>query len=122
MAARITWTLCRLELGLQNPLLFMNNKRKIVGALSFLLLALLGWSIFTGVGDIRTYVTLGVGALLGFLYTVIGRVPSWMVDNSLGTITNDDDPSNIPPRVYLPILLGLITIAVISLVVVLNFF
>ena len=99
----------------------MNTKRVFAGAFSFLLLALLGWSIFAGVGDVRTYITLGVGATLGILYTVVGRVPSWIVSNSFGTITDDDDPSNISPRIYLPILFGIIVVAVIAVVVVLNF-
>ncbi len=48
---------------------------------------------------------------LGSLYTAFGRLPDWIVENSGGSITDDDDPSNVSARVYLPILLGVILIA-----------
>jgi hypothetical protein len=98
----------------------MTINRIIAGALSLVLLVLLGWAVFAGVGDIRTWVMLGFGAVLGLLYTVIGRVPDWIVNYSGGSITDDDDPSNISPRVYLPILFGVIVVAVTTMVLVLR--
>ena len=59
--------------------------------------------------------------VLGLAYTALGRLPDWVVDYSGGSITDDDDPSNISPRVYLPVLFGVIAIAVIVFVVVLRF-
>ncbi len=99
----------------------MPTNRIVAGILSIILLALLGWSVFVGVGDVRTKVMLGAGATVGLLYTAWGRLPAWMVDYSGGGITADDDPSNLSPRVYLPILLGVIVVAVIATLVVLRF-
>jgi hypothetical protein len=81
----------------------MITNRIAAARLSIILLALLGWSIFSGVGDLRTWILLGVGAGLGVLYTAFGRIPDWIVDHSGGSITDDSDPLNISPRVYLPI-------------------
>ena len=89
----------------------MTTNQIASGILSLVLLALLGWCIFAGVGDVRTWAFLGVGVILGGLYTAFGRLPHWIADYSGGSITDDDDPANISPRVYLPILLGVIVIA-----------
>ena len=99
----------------------MTSNRIAAGVLSIVILGLLGWAIFAGVGNLHTRIILGVGAVLGILYTAIGRVPDWIIDASGGGITDDDDPSNISPRVYLPILLVVITIAVIAFIVVIRF-
>ena len=99
----------------------MNVKRIAAGLLSLILFALLGWSILAGVGDLRTHIVLCVGATLGSLYTIVGRVPDWILDHTGGTITADDDPNNISPRVYLPILLGVVLMAVTAFVVVAYF-
>jgi hypothetical protein len=95
----------------------MNTNRIAACIFSFLLLALLGWSVFAGVGDVRTWIMLGVGTLLGALYAVFGRLPDWITEYSGGSITADDDPSNISPRVYLPIVFGIIVVAVTVFVV-----
>lgn len=75
------------------------------------MLTLLGWCVVARVGDLRTWVVLGSGVTQGSLYTAFGRLPDWIVENSGGSITDDDDPSNVSARVYLPILLGVILIA-----------
>ncbi len=98
----------------------MTTNRIAAGVLSILLLALLGWSVIAGVGGVRTWVVLGVGSALGLLYTVFGRLPNWIVNHSGGSITEDDDPSNISPRVYLPILLGVIAVAATAFVIVVS--
>ncbi len=95
----------------------MNTNRIAACILSFLLLALFGWSVFAGVGDVRTWIMLGVGTLLGALYAILGRLPDWITEYSSGSITADDDPSNISPRVYLPIIFGIIVVAVTVFVV-----
>lgn len=99
----------------------MNINRIAAGILSLVLFALLGWCIFAGVGDMRTWAILGIGAVLGSLYTALGRLPHWIVDHSGGTMTDDGDPSNISPRIYLPILLCVVVIAVAAFVAVVWF-
>jgi hypothetical protein len=91
----------------------MTPKRIAAGTLSLVLLALLIWSIVADVGDLKTKVLLAVGFVLGSIYTGLGRIPTWIIDLFSGSITDDDDPSNISPRVYLPIILGVILIGVI---------
>jgi hypothetical protein len=98
----------------------INTNRIAACILSLVLLAWLGWSVFAGVGDIRTWIMLGVGTALGALYPVFGRLPDWIIEYSGGSITDDDDPSNISPRVYLPIILGIIVVAVTVFVVVMR--
>lgn len=95
----------------------MKPKRIVAGVLTLALLTLLGWSVFAGFGDFPTWIMLGFGAALGGLYTAFGRLPDWIVDHSGGSITEDADPSNIAPRVYVPILLGVIVVAVLVLLV-----
>lgn len=97
----------------------MTLKRIAAAILTLLLLVLLGWSIFAGVGDLRTRIILAAGVVLGSLYITFGRLPDWIVDQSGGSITHDNDPSNISPRIYLPIVLGAILVAVIASCVVL---
>ncbi len=90
----------------------MTTNRIASGLLSLVLLVLLGWCIIAGLGNFRTKLILGAGAVLGTVYTVWGRLPDWIIDHSGGSITHDDDPSNISPRIYLPILIGVIVIAI----------
>lgn len=96
----------------------MGTKRIASGTISVALSALLGWSILAGVGHLRTQMILALGIALGSLFTVFGGLPSWILGYSGGSITDDDDPSNISPRVYLPILLGAILVASIAFCVV----
>ena len=91
------------------------------GVLTLVLLTLLGWSVFAGVGDVRTWFMLGVGAALGGLYTAFGQLPDWIIGYSGGSITEDDDPANISARIYLPILLGVIVLAVLAFVIAIRF-
>ncbi|MBI1310391.1 hypothetical protein GC176_03720 [bacterium] len=85
--------------------------------LAVLLAALLAWSIVAGVGNLRTQILIGIGVVLGLVYTCFGHLPEWIVDCSGLSITDDDDPSNIPPRIYLPILLGVILLALAAVAV-----
>ncbi len=92
----------------------MTLKRMTAATLSLVLLALLVWSIFAGVGDPKTWIILALGVVLGALYAALGRIPDWIVDQSGGSMTDDKDPTNISPRVYLPIVAGAILVAVIA--------
>lgn len=83
----------------------VDAKRLTAVFLSVFLLGLLASMLWRGVGDLRTQITLGVGALLGAVYGALGKLPDWMTDYSRGQkLTQDDDPANISPRVYLSIL------------------
>jgi len=95
----------------------MTPKRIIAGLLSLALVGLLVWSIVRGVGDIRTRTLLAVGAVLGIAYVVYGRLPDWLISLSGGSLAADDDPSNISPRIYLPIIGGAILLAVVVFVI-----
>ena len=72
-----------------------------------------------GLGDSRTQIMLAVGAILGIIYTVYGRVPDWLILHSGGSLVADDDPRNISPRVYLSIIAAAILLSVVAVVVVL---
>ena len=58
-----------------------------------------------------------MGIVLGVIYTLQGELPELLIDWSHGRLTADDDPSNISPKVYLPIVLGVIVIAFVALVI-----
>ena len=96
----------------------MTPPRITAGLLSLVLLASLGWSIVRGVGDLRTQIILSVGVVLGIVYTAYGRLPDWLISHSGGSLVDDDGPSSISPRVYLPIIGAAILLAVVALVVV----
>lgn len=83
------------------------------GDLAVLLAVLLGWWIFSGLGNLHLWLLLAIGVVLGWLYPVSGRLPVRFIDRMGGSITGDDDPSNISPRVYLPILFALVLVAVV---------
>lgn len=93
----------------------MSSNQIAAVALSLLLLALLAWSILAGVGNLHIILLLGIGSILGLVYAVKGQLPDWIIDHS-ACLTHDDDLSNISPRIYLPILLGVIALAVIALI------
>ena len=95
----------------------MTRKRFSSGLLTLGLLALLGWCVVSNAGDLRTRVMLGAGVLLGIVYTIWGRLPDWLLERSGGYLSADDAPSNIPARVYLPIILGAILLAALVIVI-----
>ena len=80
------------------------------------LVCLLTWSLATGFGDLKTRAIILMGIVLGVIYTLQGKLPEQLIDWSHGRLTADDDPSNISPKVYLPIVLGVIVIAFVALV------
>lgn len=93
----------------------MNQSRIAAVVLSLLLLGLWIWSLITGVRDPQLHVMLGIGISLGALYAVNGQLPKWMTWVSSESLTADDDPANISARLYLPILAGVIFIAMLVL-------
>ena len=82
-----------------------------------LLLTLLGWCMVRGVGDLPTQVMLGIGSVLGIVYTILGHLPEWVTSHSGGSIVADDDPGNIEPRLYLSVIGAAILLAVVVFVV-----
>ena len=51
------------------------------------------------------------------IFVVRGAPPEQLVALSRGTLTEDEDPSNIPPTTYLPILLGMILLAILAVAI-----
>lgn len=96
----------------------MTPTRMTAGLLSLVLLGLPAWTIVGGVGEIRTQILIGVGAVLGMADAAYGRLPDWLISPSGGSLTADDDPSSISPRVYLPIIGGAILLAVVVFAIV----
>ena len=96
----------------------MTSKRFTAGLLSIFLMAMLGWTFIGNVGDVRIQVLLGLGVVLGVVYTFYGQLPEWLVNLSGGKIVADDDPGNISPRIYLPILGVVMVLAVVAFFVV----
>ena len=100
----------------------MTPKRILAGLLSMVFLTLLGLTFFpdASTGDPEDLLffqaTLGVAAVLGIVYAAYGRLPDWIIDLSDGSLTHDDDPSNISPRVYLPILFALVLVVVLAFI------
>jgi hypothetical protein len=93
----------------------MTQKRISAAILSVVLTALLAWTVIGGVADRRTQIMLGFGAVLGALYAVVGRLPEVFIRHSGGALTEDDDPSNLSPRFYLPIIGGAVLLAALAI-------
>ena len=94
------------------------GKRLVVLTLTLGLTAVLIYMWFADVGDLKTAGYLAFGIVLGLTYTIRGgSLPESIYEISEshwigGTgITTDDDPRNISPKVYLPILLAAILLA-----------
>ena len=64
------------------------------------------------VGDQRVLFLLSTGILLGVVYTIRGgSLPLWVHRIGGNKITNEDDPRNLSPKLYLPVLLAVIVVA-----------
>ena len=96
----------------------MSPKRITSGLLSLILLVLFGWTFVGGVDDLRIQVMLCIGVVLGTVYRIYGELPKWLIILSGGKIVADEDPSNISPRIYIPILIVAILIATVALLLV----
>ena len=91
----------------------MMFKRVVAGLLSLVLLVFLGATFF-GVGGedlLEVQIPLGVSAVLGIVYAWQGGLPGWAIE--LSGLTRDDDPSNLSPLVYLPVLFALVLVIVL---------
>ena len=90
-------------------------KRVAAVLLTLGLVALAGYSLSQGI--LGTLPVLAMGIVLGALYVWRGgSLPDWAYrirNKPRGeyAITRDDDPSNMPARLYLPILLGVLLLA-----------
>jgi hypothetical protein len=82
-----------------------------------LLAGLLVWCFVAGVADWKTRGFLALGIVLGIVYSLRGSIPDWMIRQSGLSLTADDDPANLSPRVYLVILFAAIAIAGTALAV-----
>lgn len=94
----------------------MKSKQIATALLVILLSLLLGWNLIRGGGDFKLSLLLGLGIILGTLYTIYGKLPDWLLQASGGRITADDDPGNLSPRIYLSILAVVLLLAVIIFV------
>ena len=84
------------------------------GAALVLTTTLVGLAVYTvwaRVGDWRLLELLGIGIVLGLVYALRGSLPSSLVRMSGARITHDDDPRNLSPKVYLPVLIIVILLA-----------
>ncbi len=91
-------------------------KRGVAGLLSLVLLAFLGATFFGGSSGedlLEVQIILGVGVVLGVAYAARGRLPHWAIELSEGRLTQDNDPSNLSPLVYLPVLLALVLVIIL---------
>jgi len=65
-----------------------------------------------GSGNVQLAGLLIFGAVLGVIYVFNdARLPESLIKSSGGRLSDDDDPSNIPARVYLPLILILLAAA-----------
>src|SRR4051812_36939923 len=79
---------------------------------------LVGIAIYTWrtkVADQGVLVLLLAGIVLGVVYTVRGgSLPPWLKRLGGGSkITADDDPRNLSPKVYLPVLMFVVVVALL---------
>jgi hypothetical protein len=75
-------------------------------------LGLYGW--WTGTADRRLLWSIGCGLAVAVIYVARGgSLPGFV--HRYGGVHSNDDPTNIAPRIYLPLLLLAIVIAVIVL-------
>jgi hypothetical protein len=99
------------------------NKSKLIVAsfVTALLYSLCGYMIYTG--NTEEISVLLFGALLGSYYVYRGgSLPKWYIKfteiTSLlgqgGLVTEDDDPDNLSPKIYLSVIAAVITIALIA--------
>ena len=93
-------------------------KRIAALLLTMALVALGIYSLMARIGDLKTFYLLAVGIILGTLYTIRGgSLPRFVYRLGRshwfhgGEITADDDPRNLSPRLYLPILLAAVLAA-----------
>jgi hypothetical protein len=71
-------------------------------------LGVLGW--IRGTMTPRVLEVIVIGVVVSITYVVAGgRLPDWL--KRFVNVTDDDDPSNLPVRLYLPILAAVLVVA-----------
>lgn len=98
-----------------------HTKRIVALCLTVFLAIVLCIMFFTSEST-KDYGAVILGILLGGLYVIRGgSLPNWLIEftqkfnfHTGGTITKDDDPANISPKIYLPIVFSAILIAIIA--------
>ncbi len=99
--------------------------KKLVGKRGFVLFLTIFFAVMSLVlfisGSIQDGFVLLFGFILGLVFVFRGKIPDWYIEFTQkynfytgGVITKDNDPSNISPTVYMPILLGSILIAILT--------
>ena len=101
-----------------------NPKRVAASILTAVILIFGIVPVLNRMGDVRLYATLVVGAILGAWYVIWGDLPERVYDatqsrwNLVGLdLTRPDDPRNISPKVYLPLILVAILAGIIAFIV-----
>src|SRR5438270_831854 len=90
----------------------ITSKRLVVFIVTLCLVGLALYSWRGGVGDRSTRYLLCIGVALGLLYIVRGgSLPPLVYKFSGGSLTSDDAPGNLSPKVYLVVLLAVILAA-----------
>lgn len=97
------------------------NKFIIVAVITVLINVLTVYIIYINGLNIEL-IPLLLGSIFGWTFLVKGSLPSAFIKYTEfigalfqgGIVTNDDDPRNIPPKVYIPILITIITIFLIA--------
>ncbi len=95
-------------------------QRKRLTALILTIFLIIMGIVLTILNNFQTAITCFIFATLGAIFTINKKIPEWIYEFSdiytsyipSGRITRDDDEANLPLKVYLPILLGAILLAV----------
>jgi len=98
-----------------------HSKRILALLITIFLIMIFGIMIFTSIPTKDAGVII-FGVLIGSIYVMRGgSLPNWMIEFtqkfnffSGGTITADDDPNNLSPKIYLPIIFSAILLALLA--------
>lgn len=98
-----------------------HSKRIVALILTFFLVIVLALMIFTSLPAKESGVII-FGIILGTIYVIRGgSLPNWYIEFTQkfdfytgGHVTADDNPSNLSPKIYLPIIFAAILIALIA--------
>jgi hypothetical protein len=96
------------------------RKRLTAGVLIVVILVLGLIAGLNRMGDARFYYTLAIGIIFGAWYVMRGDLPQRVYDatesrwNTGLHLTRDDDPRNISPKIYLPLIVILILGGIIA--------
>jgi hypothetical protein len=85
------------------------KKRGVVLILAIVLATLGLYSWASGLAPPRILWIIGFGVILAGIYVVRGSLPEFI--HRFADINRDDDPTNLLPRVYLPIVIAALLVA-----------